>query len=525
MSNLRPGYRRENMTAVTVHRETQKPYLSPKTLSGIAIILSVLVFIAGAAYFHDLSVDDAAISWRFARNLADGHGLVWNPGGPAVEGYSNLLWVLILSGSHALGFDIESTSQAVGGVLGVVNLLLLAAICRRFWSTSRFWWLPVPLVAVNAWWIMWSVSGLEIALFGTFLLLCVYALSLVSPRRSLLLAISLSGVTLTRPEGIGIALIVITAALLLARKDRENSTISALLVPLMTLGTTVICLVGFRMWYYGYPLPNTVYAKFDLSLPSASYVFDWLIFAIPFLVIWVLVLRLREEIEFKIPLAASLVLVIAQMLIVLPVSPVMYFLHRYQIAHLPFLALAVPLILEKYHEKKRWLTVVSAIALLGWSLQSWPAVLDRHESERYQIARQRCVAHNLSQLPGTPTAAMIDAGRIPYWSDLQTTDAWGLCDAAIARAGFSVDAILNRSPHAVVLSMGMYENEMLPPIGKDQLIFTNGRFRRDYDLWVLCAGSGHAAWWNYEKYDYVIFLRSDFAHRYGLKTQRIEGWR
>ena len=38
-------------------------------------------------------IDDAYISFRYAQNLLDGHGLVFNPGDP-VEGYSNLLWVL-----------------------------------------------------------------------------------------------------------------------------------------------------------------------------------------------------------------------------------------------------------------------------------------------------------------------------------------------------------------------------------------------------------------------------------------------
>ena len=40
--------------------------------------------------------DDAFISFRYARNLLEGHGLVFNPG-ERVEGYTNLLWVLELA--------------------------------------------------------------------------------------------------------------------------------------------------------------------------------------------------------------------------------------------------------------------------------------------------------------------------------------------------------------------------------------------------------------------------------------------
>src|SRR5262245_49032609 len=35
--------------------------------------------------------DDAFISFRYARNWAEGQGLVWNPG-ERVEGYTNFLW-------------------------------------------------------------------------------------------------------------------------------------------------------------------------------------------------------------------------------------------------------------------------------------------------------------------------------------------------------------------------------------------------------------------------------------------------
>lgn len=40
--------------------------------------------------------DDAFISFRYARNLVEGHGLVYDLG-EYVEGYSNFLWVLELA--------------------------------------------------------------------------------------------------------------------------------------------------------------------------------------------------------------------------------------------------------------------------------------------------------------------------------------------------------------------------------------------------------------------------------------------
>ena len=45
-----------------------------------------------------LLFDDAAISLAYARNFADGHGLVWFAGQHPVEGYSNFLWTMIMTG-------------------------------------------------------------------------------------------------------------------------------------------------------------------------------------------------------------------------------------------------------------------------------------------------------------------------------------------------------------------------------------------------------------------------------------------
>ena len=47
--------------------------------------------------------DDAMVSMRYARNLALGHGLTWNAGGEAVEGYTNFLWTLWMAAIHLLG--------------------------------------------------------------------------------------------------------------------------------------------------------------------------------------------------------------------------------------------------------------------------------------------------------------------------------------------------------------------------------------------------------------------------------------
>ena len=55
--------------------------------------VALLGWLTSVAWFI---TDDAFISFRYVRNLLDGHGLVFNPG-EYVEGYTNFLWVLELA--------------------------------------------------------------------------------------------------------------------------------------------------------------------------------------------------------------------------------------------------------------------------------------------------------------------------------------------------------------------------------------------------------------------------------------------
>ena len=70
---------------------------SPTSRFGLAIAcLPWLILLGCLTYVTWFLTDDAFISFRYARNLLEGHGLVFNPG-ERVEGYSNFLWVLELA--------------------------------------------------------------------------------------------------------------------------------------------------------------------------------------------------------------------------------------------------------------------------------------------------------------------------------------------------------------------------------------------------------------------------------------------
>jgi hypothetical protein len=59
-----------------------------------ALVLLMGLFLVHARFLACVA-EDSHITFRFARNLADGHGFVWNVGEPPIEGFTTFLWVLV----------------------------------------------------------------------------------------------------------------------------------------------------------------------------------------------------------------------------------------------------------------------------------------------------------------------------------------------------------------------------------------------------------------------------------------------
>ena len=80
--------------------------ISGITIVGALLALCVLAAFAANVERHAFLGDDSFISFRYAKHLAEGQGLVWNPG-DRVEGYTNFLWVLLMAAGLSVGVAPE----------------------------------------------------------------------------------------------------------------------------------------------------------------------------------------------------------------------------------------------------------------------------------------------------------------------------------------------------------------------------------------------------------------------------------
>ncbi len=206
--------------------------------------------------FKGFIVDDAFITFRYVQQTVHGHGIVYNQG-ERVEGYSNFLWLLLLTPFARLGVDLTYAAKGLGILFSLLTLVLT-------WRASHQVEGPVlaPLFLVcSAPFAAWAMGGLETPLF-TFLLLCsgYFFLQEETRGRGCLSGFLFGLLSLTRPEGLLFALVaIIFRAMRLfhikARPGRHD------FARLLLLGAVIFPYHLWRLTYYGQILPNTIYAK------------------------------------------------------------------------------------------------------------------------------------------------------------------------------------------------------------------------------------------------------------------------
>ena len=240
-----------------------------RLLLAAGLLATLALLLAHAAVYWFLT-DDAFISFRYARNLRQGHGLVFNPDLDRVEGYTNFLWVVLLAGCDALGLPPETAANllSLAATLGLWGLVIRFTL-RFPPPAERRWLILVPplFLAATRSVAVWSSGGLETRLFellalGGLLRLVVEVQAQVEhgrlerPVAAILLALA----TLTRPDGLVIAATGFGAAgVYLDARDRLRARVLLTWIGVYSLPVATHLL--FRRLYYGDWLPNTYYAK------------------------------------------------------------------------------------------------------------------------------------------------------------------------------------------------------------------------------------------------------------------------
>lgn len=250
-----------------------------------AVGVPTAAFVVHAAQYGRWIVDDAAITFAYARSVADGLGPVLQPGAPPVEGYSNPAWLALLVAGRWLGlFDVGAWWGAPDVVAfpKLLGLLCAVGVFACFYAIARALTSRPALAAAAAGmvlacvpsWVIWLVSGLENGLLA----LAVAGLAAVLVRTTAagrLLAVGpaaacglLAAVAaLTRPDGLIYAGAYPAVVLLLLGRGQLARAAGVVAASAAAFVAPVGAYFAWRHVTFGAWLPNTALAK-DQSTPG-----------------------------------------------------------------------------------------------------------------------------------------------------------------------------------------------------------------------------------------------------------------
>ena len=106
-------------------------------------------------------IPDGAYVWlHIARHLANGAGLVFNPG-ERIYATANPLWVTVLADGMALGLDGLTFARVLGALATLLTVPLFLQLLRRTVRTPALRALGTLAWASQPWMARWALSGLE----------------------------------------------------------------------------------------------------------------------------------------------------------------------------------------------------------------------------------------------------------------------------------------------------------------------------------------------------------------------------
>jgi len=466
----------------------------PNAIVALGILVAAIILIMQARRMW-FTQDDAFISYRYARNALDGHGLVFNLG-ERVEGYTNFLWViwLILWGRLGIEFDVAAKTLGLASALGMIALAALMA--RRLWLTmvgKGAEWAAVAaalLVGVNGSLAYWSISGLETAFFGFLVTWSVWLWLHQSRVTPLALALA----TMTRPEG-GLVWLVMCGCEYITSRD-----VKAMLTLFVTTALLLAPFGLFKLLYYGSLFPNPFYAKTGVGW---EYVQSGLEYAWLFLqhyALWGLALVAVVPAVFLIPgrlhLIPRLWLIFAGYIVAIGGEVLRP--HRFFVPILPLLAVSVlgGLAWLVKRQRSTMLAVAGAggvvFALAISSLLQPREILNStRDLERGLVWKMGTVASNLRANDSTNfSIAASTIGKISY--DLpghRVIDMLGLTDSTVARhpeqvpgnvttwreRNYNATYVLSQNPDYILFSTGHK-----PSAPAERALVLHSKFRNGY---------------------------------------------
>ncbi len=413
--------------------------------TGLLVTFSAALAAGCLLYNRYWFYDDAFISLRYARHLADGLGPRWNLAGAPVEGFTSPLHVLLLGLLLRLGVpDIVAARALAFGAHAALLVFLWRWVGANVGRTAAVF--SVCAVAVSFPLLVWDMGGLESVPFAALLtagtLLALSAGKTANRRTLWTGALLLGAASFMRMDGLVAAAATLACVAVLwpgtLRRRFIDVGVAALLV--------AACMVPweiFRIVYFHAYLPNTYFAKvygIPLGWRLRSGLNYWHVYLRmpPYLPELLVVLGGLQVARRRVSaLSFSLWLWIAAVsAYIVTTGGDHMFAARFMITLIPLIVVALVTGLSTLgaFDSPTWTGTVAAVFIVTSLLQFRNSVLNPRFRDGAGMAGQVIGEYLAPRLPAGSVIALNVAGATPYFADRFTyIDMLGLNDYEIAR--------------------------------------------------------------------------------------------
>ncbi|MCX7875507.1 MAG: hypothetical protein N2321_04975 [Melioribacteraceae bacterium] len=505
------------------------------------IFWGIILFIYFKLYLETKFIqDDAFTTLRYVKNFIQGNGLVFNLN-ERVEGYTNFLWLLILSGIYSLSnifnfnIELENLTLYLSSLFGFVQLIISYFIAQKLFShfnsynfIKKLLPLLIPfMILFTTPFIYWSFSGMETSLFATLTILSIYYFNEFDKGKNYLVFLLISTLnSFLRPEGLVffILLLVIEIVYNLYNNKEikiisrlKNSLPAKLKKVLIYFVIIQFFYIGFRLIYFGYPLPNTYYAKteysFNFILRGLDYFIKYfstdLFYGVLFLpTIIRFLVKKYDRIEFIIFLF-SLKYIVLTIIIggdVLPIGR--FYIPITSLVYIIFIYSLISL-LNYYNVKINvkyflFITIIILLFSLNNYNKNYDEMIEKRSYEIGLVTKMKSYAKWINKNNSkNVTVALSTIGAFSFYTDAKIIDIVGLTDSYIA--------------HNPKEEKGI--NEELPVIWKERHYNTSYVMSRKPDYIIFPAGAKPSAF-----AECAIFINDDFLKNYYLQLFYSDGF-
>jgi hypothetical protein len=178
-------------------------YRGSAILWRVVLLAIVLLALAARLVPGERTIDDAYITFRYARNLLAGEGFVYNPG-ERVQGTTTPLYTLLLAGEKGIlkRASLPTLALVTNALADAASVALLAWLGQRALKAPVLGLVAGLLWALSPMSVTFSIGGMETSVYVLLLLLTVASYAAGRSRWS---AFCCALATLTRPDALLLA--------------------------------------------------------------------------------------------------------------------------------------------------------------------------------------------------------------------------------------------------------------------------------------------------------------------------------